>query len=256
VNKSLGNMLRSLVSEHNSQWDQIFPQVEFTYNDPPNRSTGKSPFQIIYGMHPRRIFVLRYLGRGEFRSAGVEDFSIEMHNFHDQNKGQLHDKIQRYKNRIDHKRREVNFEIGDQVLVHLRKEIFLKGKYNKLKMKKIGPCKILKKISTNAYEIELLEDTGISPIVNVTDLYPYRMDDREGTGGQEEIHWKRQMLIAEKPQIESILDKRIAKKTGRKVYYECLVKWKDYPTEYASRVTKTDIHQHGERVEELIDRIP
>jgi hypothetical protein len=71
----------------------------------------------------------------------------------------------------------VNFEIGDQVLAHMRKERFLKGKYNKMKMKKIGPCKILKKFSTNAYEIELLEDIGISPIFNVADLYPYKMDD-------------------------------------------------------------------------------
>jgi hypothetical protein len=44
VNRSLGNLLRSLVTKHNSQWDQILPQAEFSYNDSPNRSTGKSPF--------------------------------------------------------------------------------------------------------------------------------------------------------------------------------------------------------------------
>jgi hypothetical protein len=68
-----------------------------------------------------------------------------MQKLHDQIKGQLHNSSQKYKNRVDQRRREVNFEIGDQVLAHLRKEIFLKGKYNKLKMKKIGPCKILRK---------------------------------------------------------------------------------------------------------------
>jgi hypothetical protein len=61
--------------------------------------------------------------------------------------------------------------------VHLRKERFLKGKYNKMKKKNIRPCKILRKISGNAYEIEMLENVGISLIFNVIDLYPYRMDD-------------------------------------------------------------------------------
>jgi hypothetical protein len=50
VNKSLGDLLRSLVTEHHSQWDHILPQTEFAYNDSINRTTGQSPFQIVYGM--------------------------------------------------------------------------------------------------------------------------------------------------------------------------------------------------------------
>jgi hypothetical protein len=34
-------------------------------------------------------------------------------------------------------------------------------------MKNIGPCKILKIFTANAYEIEFPEDIGISPIFNV-----------------------------------------------------------------------------------------
>jgi hypothetical protein len=62
VNKCLGNLLRSLVTKHHNQWDQIMPQEEFAYNDSPNRSTGKSPFQILYGMQPRGVSELRDLG--------------------------------------------------------------------------------------------------------------------------------------------------------------------------------------------------
>jgi hypothetical protein len=78
VNKSLGNLLRSLVTEHHNQWDQILPQEEFAYNDSPNRSTGKSPFQILYGMQPRGVSELRDLEQSEIRSIGAEDFAAEM----------------------------------------------------------------------------------------------------------------------------------------------------------------------------------
>ena len=65
------------------------------------------------------------------------------------------------------------------VLVHLRTKRFPRGTYNKLKMKKIGPCRVLKKFGENAYEIELSDGIEISPISNISDLYPYRVDEAE-----------------------------------------------------------------------------
>jgi hypothetical protein len=61
VNRSLGDLLRSMVSEHRSQWDPILPQEEFAYNDSPNKSTGQIPFQIMYGMQLRGVSELRDL---------------------------------------------------------------------------------------------------------------------------------------------------------------------------------------------------
>jgi hypothetical protein len=54
-------------------------------------------------------------------------------------------------------------------------------------MKKIGPCKILRKFDANSYEIELPDGVGISSIFNVAYLYPYRKDEIEGSKYQDNI---------------------------------------------------------------------
>jgi hypothetical protein len=49
-----------------------------------NKSTRKSPFQIVYGMKLRGVSNLRDLEHSEFRSAGDEDFIAEMQELHNQ----------------------------------------------------------------------------------------------------------------------------------------------------------------------------
>ena len=119
-------MLRSLTGENSRTWDRVLAQAEFAYNDSPNRSTGYSPFQILYGMHPRGVHELRDLGKLEKRSADGEDFAQAMSKLHEQVKLKLQDNSQRYKQRADTKRREVQFNVGDEVLAYLRKERFPK----------------------------------------------------------------------------------------------------------------------------------
>jgi hypothetical protein len=104
VNKSLGDLLRSLVTEHHSQWDHILPQAEFSYNDSINRSTGQSPFQIVYGMQPRGVSELKDSEKAEFRSASAEDFAEAMKELHSQVKERLQNSNQEYKRREDQHR--------------------------------------------------------------------------------------------------------------------------------------------------------
>jgi hypothetical protein len=87
------------VTEHHSQWDHILPQSKFSYNDSSNRSTGQSPFQIVYGMQPRGVYELKYSERNEFRSASAEDFAESMKELHNQIKERLQSSSQEYKHR-------------------------------------------------------------------------------------------------------------------------------------------------------------
>jgi hypothetical protein len=89
--------------------------------------------------------------------------------------------------------------VGDLFLAHLRKEIFPRGMYNKLKMKKIGQCKILWKFEENYYEIELPDGVGISLVFNVAYIYPYIEDEVGGEENQYKIQWVKHMLVAKNP---------------------------------------------------------
>ena len=106
----------------------------------------------------------------------------------------------------------------------------------------------MRKCRENSYEIELPDGVRISPIFNIADLYPYRAGEADTGTEKLVIQWMKQMPVAEKPQMECILDKRVRKKTRRKQYFEYLFKWKNHPVEDASWETEAKIMKHGHTV--------
>ena len=82
-----------------------------------------------------------------------------MKNIHEEVRKHIIKMNAQHKAKEDVKRRCKEFQIGDEVMVHSRKQCFSVGTYNKLKMKKFELCKIVKMHdSRNAYEVELHVD--------------------------------------------------------------------------------------------------
>ena len=74
LNRSLGNLLRCLVGNKPSNWEMVLAQAKFSYNNSVNRSTRKTPFEIVTGMHPRGILDLRDVVGEEKRNTVGEEF--------------------------------------------------------------------------------------------------------------------------------------------------------------------------------------
>ena len=52
TNRTLGTLLRALIKTNSKAWDLLLPHAEFAYNMAPSRTTGLSPFKVVYGVEP------------------------------------------------------------------------------------------------------------------------------------------------------------------------------------------------------------
>ncbi|GKC62409.1 hypothetical protein Tco_1095007, partial [Tanacetum coccineum] len=73
----------------------------------------------------------------------------------------------------------VVFQEGDLVWIHMRKERFSAGRFEKFKPGIGGPFQVQKKINDNAYKIEILGCYNVSIIFNVSNLSPYSEESED-----------------------------------------------------------------------------
>jgi len=82
-----------------------------------------------------------------------------------------------YKIKANKNRKGMEYQPGDLIWLHLRKERFPTRRRSKLMAKGDGPFKVLAKVGVNAYKLELPRDVTVSATFNVGDLSPYVEDE-------------------------------------------------------------------------------
>ncbi|GJR37998.1 RNA-directed DNA polymerase [Tanacetum coccineum] len=141
VYKTLRNLIRCLCGDRPKQWDQFLAPKEFAFNNMVNRSTGKTPFHIVYQCPPKQAIDLVQLPALLGHSIAAQNMAERIEAVQAEVKQKLDSSNEKYKVQSDKHRRMKTFSVGDQVMVHLRKERFPVGTYNKLKMRKIDLSK-------------------------------------------------------------------------------------------------------------------
>nr|GEZ87138.1 RNA-directed DNA polymerase [Tanacetum cinerariifolium] len=170
----------NLVGDNPKQWDLTLPHAEFAYNRSTNRTTGRSPFFIVYGREPFTPLDLapipitkRISSEGEVRSAQIKELHAQVRDIILKQTG-------KYEARANKHRKQVVYKEGDLVWIHLLKERFPAGRYGKFQARADGPFRVLKRINDNAYKIELPGHYNVSATFNVVDLSPYEGDSDDG----------------------------------------------------------------------------
>ncbi|KAE8663201.1 putative Quercetin 3-O-methyltransferase 1 [Hibiscus syriacus] len=181
VNRSLGNLLRCLARTKPKQLDLALSQAEFTYNLSKNRTTGLSPFEIVYGQNPSGVLDLAPIPRIGHFSPKADEMAKYLRGIHEQVKQTIHESNTKYKTRVDNHHRQVLFDVGDFVWDVLTRDRFPVGEYNKLKDRKIGPCEVVQNINDNAYRLRLPSHLKTSDVFNVKHLSHCFVDSDDTT---------------------------------------------------------------------------
>ena len=116
VNQALEQYLRCYVDYNLSNWSDLLPSVEFTYNNQAHEGIKESPFYLEYGKHLRTGPILVK----ESPQRDLNDLTYKRHEALEQAKAALTFAAERIKWYYDKKVQSVLFKVGDKVLLNLK----------------------------------------------------------------------------------------------------------------------------------------
>ena len=229
-NQLLEQTLRCTVHQmgEGRNWVEMLPVIEFSVNNAPNRTTGYSAFFLNYGYHPLHPLQLLHAPEDSYNESVVRFVSRLQADF-DRAQRQLTRARDQMIQQEDPNRREVEYKVGDQVLLST-KHIRFRNCPQKLQRRFVGPFAIVKKISRAAYELRLPDSWSMHPVFHISLLKPWR-----------ESEWSSPVDLqpddiepAAKPtyEVERLLRWRRVQ-VGRKKTREFLVTWHGYLLEEA-----------------------
>ncbi|GJR43856.1 putative reverse transcriptase domain-containing protein [Tanacetum coccineum] len=154
--QTLEDMLRACVIDFGKGWDRHLPLIEFSYNNSYHTSIKAAPFEALYGRKCRSPICWAEVGDAQLTGPEIVRETTEKII---QIKHRLQASRDRQKSYADKRRKPLEFQVGDKVMLKVSpwKGVIRFGKRGKLNPRYIGPFKILAKVGTVAYRLELPE---------------------------------------------------------------------------------------------------
>ncbi|CEL59046.1 hypothetical protein RSOLAG1IB_12248 [Rhizoctonia solani AG-1 IB] len=216
VNPTIEHFLRAYASVNQSDWVKWLPMTEFAYNNATHSATGRSPFMALYGWQPTLTpsNVKTNVPEANDLADTIQKQWEEVASALRQSKSQL----------VEGQNQEVpiSFEVGEEAWLDA-KNVNLKTKSDKLTERRLGPFKVIEKISDRAYCLELLDTMKVHNVFYAGLLSKVKRNKLQAwenrpppitVDGEEEY------------EVEGIMDSR-----ENKGKWEYLVKWKGYGPE-------------------------
>jgi Chromo (CHRromatin Organisation MOdifier) domain len=248
MNQILQTTLRYFVNERQDDWAYYLTDVEFVVNNSNSSSTGKSPNEILYGFRLRSP--ISRVGEHLTEETSKESIAFKRQTACDEAQDAMkyaaYHMARYYNDKHEHK----EFKEGECVYLRLGHGYNLRGiPKAKFALQRVGPFKILQRIGTHAYKLQLPDNWGIQDVISVSQLEPAPQNDpynREvpppppiDVDGEEEY------------EIETIIASRMR---GRPRRNHHLVRWKGWGAEYGDWIAEENLEHAGELIEEFKQR--
>lgn len=228
--QTLEDMLRACVLGFGGSWEEKLDLIEFSYNNSYHSSIKLAPFEALYGRKCRSPICWDDASEATILGPEMVQEMVEQVRMIRQKMKGAQDRQKSY---ADLHRRDVEFVVGDKVLLRVSpmKGVMRFGKKGKLSQKFIGPYEILDRVGEVAYRLALPPSlVRVHNVFHVSQLRKY-VSDPSHVIEAETIELDGSLNYEEIP-IE-ILDRKV-RKTRRSETVLVKVLWTNHTTEEAT----------------------
>nr|GEX09529.1 reverse transcriptase domain-containing protein [Tanacetum cinerariifolium] len=154
--QTLEDMLRACMIDFGGSWDRHLPLVEFSYNNNYHASIKVAPFEALYGQKCRSPIYWSEVGDSQFTGPEMIRETTEKIV---QIKNRLWTTRSRQKSYADVRRRPLEFNVGDKVMLNVSpwKGVIRFRKHGKLSPRYIGPFKLDDKLYFIKEPVEIMD---------------------------------------------------------------------------------------------------
>ena len=226
--------------------------VEYAYNNSVHSSSGYTPFYLCYGRHP--LSPVQLLSQVESKNAIANAFLRQVEEDMTHAVEQLRRAQEQQKKYADKRRRDVEFQVEDEVLLSTKTfpVVVVVGGSSKLGPLYCGPFVVLENHRT-AYKLGLPPHIKVHPVFHISQLKLYRRP----TDAARTYEKPGPVIVGEGTEefeVDKIINHR-KQKRGRKTKLQYLIVWKGYPVHESTWEPEENVGNVPEKIADYYRRV-